>query len=323
MAGPDRYVAVGGTQAWTSTDGLSWRRVGLPLSAEEQAAFDEDHFVEADTVAYDWLGYLVGGTRSWGEAESAVIWTSADGLDWHRVPDFSDSADSWISGFGRLGDRLFAVGIASRAENGRLAVWTSTNGDSWEPVAGLQAILLDYPFEDHGVTTFGGQLVVWNGSWLLISRDGREWERQLLRAASDPPMAGLVSDILADGDRLVAVGARGCTSQELRAHGTGMCGYGAVWTSTDGRSWRSAVINEQKTALDGWDLTQVVRGHESFVTIGIGPPTLVDEEWVPRSWESTDGRAWKRSTTAPSRCAALAAGPAGVLCLGEEAWILR
>lgn len=320
VAGPDRYVAVGDlvegsyATAWTSTDGLAWDRVEMPPSTREMAGASR---AGADVVARDPSGYLAGGS-AYDEVKdrmSPATWTSTDGLTWRRGPEIAGSADSLISGFARLGDRLFAVGVAnvSELDGGRFAVWMSGDGQAWTRVDGIEDIPSDYWCRPR-VTAFHGQLVAWGCDDVLTSQDGRSWVRRQLRAGTGQDRSiGRANDVIADGARLVAVGHRGCTPREARGWGSGSCTYPAAWTSADGKTWLLATLRNMSRTEDL---------DKSVESVARGGSTLVAVSGDGDAWESADGLTWERSTTSPSDCSALAAGPSGIVCLGSRAWIL-
>ena len=136
VAGPHGLVAVGSAcrtaskqctaAAWTSRDGLSWKRVSdLPavLGVAEAVAV-------ADTSAGS--TFVAVGRRSCAEtvlAElpdcTALVLTSPDALTWSRR-SFSQGGDlrtiTWI------GDRFLAT-----APDGPVSVWASRQGVEWAP----------------------------------------------------------------------------------------------------------------------------------------------------------------------------------------------
>lgn len=316
-AGPDGYVAVGttvlsrssdgtavgGTAAWSSVDGVTWIQADLP---PVMGGFG--------LVVYDRLGYLASGLEPIGNQYLTMIWLSRDGHTWRRAPDLSSFTNSLVYGIARFGSHLFAVGVADLDQRSRLAVWTSDDGLAWEPVDGIRRI------DSQGigdVVTFRGLLVATNGGQVLTSRDGRTWAPRTLPSA-DRRFPGWAEDLLVDGDRLIAVGARGCPDP-----GSGGCWIAAAWTSIDGTTWRPALLDAEEDSLRYWALSSVVRSGDRLIAIG-PEGTYFDVGGV---WESADGRLWARSATLPTDgpygCSTLAAAGPWTWCLGDTAWILR
>jgi hypothetical protein len=122
----DRDAAV-----WTSDDGLTWERVDSPAFGE-----DGDQWINAVTTGGPGL-VAVGGEDSAGDGDiDAAVWTSSDGHEWTRVDDggvFGSQGLQEMFGVaaGDLG--LFAVG-SDAGGDWDAAVWTSSNGTTWEQV---------------------------------------------------------------------------------------------------------------------------------------------------------------------------------------------
>lgn len=169
----------GAAAVWTSLDGTSWQRVP---HAEE--ALGGDGLQAMYSVTAGGPG-LVGVGVDMGLGASAV-WTSSDGLAWERV----DHDESVFGGAGYQamvsvaagGPGLVAVGSDESA--GAAAVWTSTDGRSWQRVphddrvfgrgsdVRMQSVAAGGPgLVAVGVNHGGNAAAVWTSS------DGLDWNR--------------------------------------------------------------------------------------------------------------------------------------------------
>ena len=264
------YVAVGWTgkeslrpgAAWISTDGRSWRRVPFP-SARNAALRG---------VIHDRLGFVAWGDDSPPESRAA-IWTSPDGLTWQRAADIPSFALVEIAGIARLGAQLVAVGGSS--EDPSLRAWTSDDGRTWRPVSGTDSMKV----VAGGPAATGRVLVASAGDGTVVrSTDGRHWT-----VVTSSALRGWMEDITASGGRFVGVGA----SPALGEAGSPPSPARA-WTSTDGRTWRQAVL---RPAASGWLHLVAAHGRE-YVALGEGfGPTF--------AYRSSDGRTWTKLSSAP------------------------
>ena len=193
---PSRFVAVGGEYggasrqhgaAWTSTDGISWRRATLT---------DPGDWMRDVVVGGPGL-VAVGTGVGVGELPRAAIWTSPDGTLWTRVPDgplFENAmASAVVTGPGGL----IAVGSVIDPTSGALrpTVWTSRDGLAWRA-----AQVSGDPLPSGPPQAFEGSLMTdvirLAGGWLAVgssldirtdgalinaamwtSRDGATWTR--------------------------------------------------------------------------------------------------------------------------------------------------
>ena len=163
--GPGEWVAVGPQAIWTSQNGLSWTLAATHGISPQ---------LPGDTV---WVitrtasGFLAAGTAAAGRgATQAVIWTSADGVTWHRMT----AAQLGLSAAGetvrnisyatsRGNDTLISGTVAAGAMSYD-AAWLSTDGGSaWTRVA--------VPI-DHGASAQISGLA-FDGSGLIAVRPGR------------------------------------------------------------------------------------------------------------------------------------------------------
>jgi hypothetical protein len=127
--GPGGWLAIGSQAIWTSPNGLTWT-LAATHGIEPQLPGDQVWVV---TRTAD--GYLAAGeAAAGGGTTQAVIWTSPDGLTWHRttgltVPGARALNISYATWHGA--DTV----IAGALSNGESGAWLSTDGGtSWTPV---------------------------------------------------------------------------------------------------------------------------------------------------------------------------------------------
>ena len=178
------------------------------------------------------------------------------------------------------------------------------------PEVGLAWSLVDDPdvasYPDmgsmHGVIAGGPGAIAWGERWgppgangglpslgpkIWTTADGRDWVPASVEAPSGAHAAypGTVRDIAVGGPGYVAVGS-------YYRVGTGMTA--AVWTSTDGRTWR---LNPDQPAFERSLIDQVIPWKGGLVGVGC-------VRWSPmdcgssRTWTSVDGSSWAAMTPA-------------------------
>lgn len=221
------------------------------------------------------------GYGHYGGGGGAMIWTSADGLDWSRIenPSFRDRAvdDIIESPFG-----TFAVGheapIDSDNTSGFLLWRVQADGSFGEPRAidlGESQRLVS------GAIWTGREFVAWvwprwdvGETTVMRSRDGQAWTA---RSTITKPARHFVSEILVMGDRLIAVG------YSNRAYPL----VPRAWVSDDGaRSWTLGSV-EGTDAL----LIDVALEEGGLIARGLAPSL----DGAAASWRSTDGTSWTRA----------------------------
>ncbi len=190
---PSGLVAVGQTASgraavWTSASGARWQRESLG------ALFTDAHLYSVRAAG---PGFVIGGgtgsqqvSVTGGPASTvpvtAATWWSADGRSWTKgTVERSAAGGAYVSGIFVGEDGLVAVGSASGGKEG--TAWTSTDGQTWTPIAAAVggpgspppggSVLPSYTIADDGVhliaTSYGDRdAVVW---W--SSTDGRNWQR--------------------------------------------------------------------------------------------------------------------------------------------------
>jgi hypothetical protein len=221
------------------------------------------------------------GYGHYGQSGGAMVWTSADGRDWSRIeqPSFQSRAvdDIIESPFG-----TFAIGheapIDSDNTSGFLLWPVRADGSFGEPRAidlGAGQKLVS------GAIWTGGEFVAW--AWprwamgettVLHSPDGQAWT---VRSTITRPAENYVAEILASGDRLIAVGYSG-RAYPLRPR---------AWVSDDsGRSWTVASVEGRDARI----ADVAVEDGGSLVARGVAPSLDGNDA----SWSSIDGSAWTR-----------------------------
>ena len=279
---------------WVSENGLEWERV-----PHDEAVFggagDE---IMLDVVAGGPGLVAVGMTDEWltgGDLgpglTDGVIWTSADGLTWERVPDpdgvFSGPGDQRIEAVIAGGPGLIAVGFSGGPDGFtgvEATVWVSADGLVWEMAEitdsairegttmhdvvaggpGFVAVGVDYTVFEYPDTRDAMAGAVW------VSADGRTWERV---SPYDPSFGGQPEShpdayTVLGGDLFMY-------SVALYDGGLVAGGHGAdraIWISPNGHEWTRIPDDDP-----GWDardgLQQPIR---AFVVDGdrldhIGP----------------------------------------------------
>jgi hypothetical protein len=145
-AGSAGYIATGYTRdtvstpaVWTSMDGLSWRQVNVRAKAF-------GGLVVNNATAFAG-GYVLAGAARTGEFcgglpfIASALWWSPDGLTWSRdkVPGTTNATDATMRVL-RISDHaLFATEWGGDPSS---PSWTSTDGRTWKPAAGLSGWLV-------------------------------------------------------------------------------------------------------------------------------------------------------------------------------------
>jgi hypothetical protein len=228
-----RFLAFGqpesavGTLAWTSSDGLTWKSYapkGFPVRAPEIPI--------AVTPTRRGLLLLVGDT----ESNVHSLW-SARGDRWESLGPVpaADASNVFLSDAvpAPSGGGFVAVGQQSRDAT----AWTSPDGSQWNQVAvsndadGFESI--------HDVVAAGPGLVavgVANGpvgteiAYAWTSADGAQWE----------PASGALPEFVGESRAGLAMDAATLNGESVLAAGHDG-GAVALWTSSDGSSWKRVV----------------------------------------------------------------------------------
>lgn len=291
----DRLIAGGreGSDAalWTSTDsGATWSRSAASLAPGVILDIGRLHstYVAAGAV----------GSPTDLLAQDAGVWTSPNGRKWTPVldDDLGGIGGQQIRAIHTAGGRLIAVGFEYGTDGSYDgAIWTSQDGSEWSRVdptmleeTGQQLIrgivggTRGLPFVAVGCQDalercdLAGQesdAAVW------ASDDGERWtEVDLEREGLVGPGVQTMYGVSRQGDVFIAFGAHTGKAGDLD---------GAVWTSTDGRSW---VLQRQPSyrvsALGGPDdqtiraMTPFHGGGLSFVAVGVTDDGIDEDDIV-------------------------------------------
>jgi hypothetical protein len=247
-----------------------WQRV------QDGPTLGGDDFQEMISVTVGGLGLVAVGR----DGSSAAVWTSTDGTSWQRVPHDEQvlgGGGQQIMGSVAVEETGRLVGVGGDWGRGSAAVWTSTDGTSWQRVPHDEQNLSDALMSS---VTVGGPGLVAVGSDLRqgsaavwTTADGTSWQR----VHDDAELRdSAMNSVSAGGPGLVAVGLAG--------------GSAAAWTSTDGTSWQRIAHDEQTFGGDGQQaMNSVTDGGPGLVAVGrdVGRGSAA-------VWTSTDGISWQR-----------------------------
>lgn len=211
---------------WVSSDGVSWSRV-----PHDDATLGGS----GEQVMYGVASTTNGLVAVGSDGDRAAVWASSDGATWARVmdPTLAGRGTLFMSAVTTGGPGLVAAGVGWEHDRPSAAVWTSTDGRTWNRVThdeatfggggwpSMQALAAN----ESGVVVVGmdlsddpyGDAAVWT------SPDGISWSRvDPDRLAEDGFQS--MNGVLIWSDGLVAVGAAGVPplGQEMDA---------AVWVA--------------------------------------------------------------------------------------------
>ena len=301
-----RLVGVGtdvpNAAVWVSGDGVFWVQV-----PRDQAAFRPSHGVVGrmqDVATWEGGLVVVGFERRYSPSGlDPVFWTSSDGVAWSRVPksriDMSPGTMNLVSGVASMGGRLVAVGTAgpwdTTGNRGGfdVAVWTSTDGQSWERV----------PVGQEGFDGPGSQgmsaVIAWNGSFVAVGGDGLDaavwtsfdgviWRQNRDIQRDRQARISTMSDVAAWDGGLVAVG--GVWSEDSWSNIGDV--DAAVWTSTDGITWRRIAQQDDSVfgGVSDQAMTAVAASKSAIVVVG----SEGGGSSYAAVWASVDGMNWER-----------------------------
>jgi Tol biopolymer transport system component len=159
--GPDTLVAVGRRacertkseeigrcwgQPWISTDGVTWEAVEARTSGLDLGRFSavtSGPEVGVEGVAYGSGGYVAYGWARPDGRLTAMLWRSADGRTWERVPTpggFDTEGlmlpGPWLMAIAGSEDGYLLGGTIYGKPAPRAAIWSSLDGLSWSLAAG-------------------------------------------------------------------------------------------------------------------------------------------------------------------------------------------
>jgi len=232
--GPGGWVAVGQQAIWTSQNGLSWTLAATHGISPQLPG--DSVWVMTRTAS----GFLAAGTAIAGRGSTqAVIWTSADGVTWHRmtaaqlglpaggetVRNISYAAsrgnDTVISGTVAVGTALYG------------AAWLSTDGGSaWTRVTipvdyGARAEISGLAFDGSGLIAVrpGTSASGADDGIAYFSPNGRTWQY----AATIDPAGGWTPSVVKGTDDGFVVTGQTAGGQIVAYTSTGT---GAYWRPT-------------------------------------------------------------------------------------------
>jgi hypothetical protein len=228
----------------------------------------------------------------------AGIWLSADGTSWELTvtgTELGGQATSIAEG----PNGLVAVGgtCPDTPDGGmgpcEAAVWTSADARSWSSVPVSRDVFgcPDEPecdFQLAGITEGGPGLVAWGsgfgGHWIWTSIDGTDWQQADMDGAGT-----MIDDIVALGDRLIAVGDTYTDIYNEAGEWVNFTEDLAVFTSADGFSW-SQVPDPLFQTGSALRIATWARG----ITVN---GTTCDENWncTRQIWNSPSGLDWTRT----------------------------
>lgn len=291
----DRWVALDGLQAWTSTDGAAWEAAQV-----DDTPPDADGQLNLGPVAV--LGdsaYAVGVWYGPLDVVHPVVWHSDDGTAWTQVPP-STRWGYLANDVASDGARLAVAGTYFGYGDGR--VWTSSDAATWtEHVSdGGPATLHAIHGDADGFVAVGFRLDAQEARLPAIwySPDGDGWTDAAVPAADGP--FTLLDVARMPGGRYVALGIRGTETET---------GVMVTWFADDPLTWDA-----------GAELTGgLVPGH--LLVTGDGMLAITGALDGPEVRFSTDGVNWSDDPSFPlpdvvTRVSAVAGDGATVMLLG-------
>jgi hypothetical protein len=210
-----------------------------------------------------------------------VVVVSDDGINWR--PSAGPPADVVVETYVLTDGSLWLfghVGVGDLMERG---IWTTTDGDAWEPRAGLKGLdfvggMIDVVRTKRTWLAQAFESVGENApAFLLASNDGRVWERVPFPVVGGRQVRTLRGPFAANDDifvtKLVSADER---LQEQTA-------VSAV--SPDGRSWTAGPAMDYQFA----NTHHLASGPSGFVAVGLW--NFDGEPWQG-AWYSLDGVGW-------------------------------
>jgi hypothetical protein len=308
--------------------GLASTPAGYAIVGDEAVPGDRSRFlVSGSADGETWLrlqadpirpafSSIAGGPLGWIAASDepgipdrrTVLWFSADGTGWERLPDQAGLATARIASSegnplsaGRGG--FAAVGERTDAGTSVSAVWTSRDGRTWTEATALQdtnvgrVLVLPAGF----LALFG--CCVGSGS-VQFSTGGSAWRE----VSGDPG-----SPFVMSGGGEVVTALLGSTLITLRSGPRGVVeSYsGDVAGLADGGpiAWQHDASAD--AAFTGAGVSAIAAGAGTVVVLGFDRATL-----DPISWTSQDGRTWVRTALDATT---FGGGVPGLAAAGESA----
>jgi hypothetical protein len=222
----DRWVALDGLEAWTSSDGAAWERATVDDTPQEA----DGQIVLGQVAALGDAYYSVGNWFGRGDAVHPVVWSSPDGTDWTQV---APSAP-----WGHLANDVASDGTQLAVAGGLFGsggVWISADATTWteHTSEGGPATMNAIHGDGEGFVAVGLRADTQGTSFPAIwhSADGESWTD-----AAVPPTD--VSITLLDvtrlpGGRYLAIGIRGTDID---------AGEFVAWYADDPSTWTDAGV---------------------------------------------------------------------------------
>lgn len=227
-----------------------------------------------------WNMPVVGfGDKLWAVQESKHVWSSADGIDWHRFESNAGWGERYLAAVAFFDGRLWVLGGRNgpvRNADFRNDVWYSTNGTDWtlatanagwSPRAGHTALV----FHNKLWVIGGGGRRGANDVW--FTSDGVVWTQATPSIPWSPLFSG---GIFVFAGRIWVIGFHNGDD---------------VWSSADGATWTMA------TAHAGWgsDFYKTAQVFDGWIWVTGG----ADDKGDFRNdvWASRDGVHWEQVTT--------------------------
>lgn len=299
--GPASVVAVGYGGSTPGRMPLAWVYAGGRWSRDRPIA-QGARFESLEAVAAGESRIVAGGAvgETSTPTQAATWWREASGSEWTRacLPDGGCASSTELRGHSTVRGLLalpqrhgfVAVGAQATQKTGgtpRAAVWTSTDGASWEPAWQERT-----SSRMNAVTRIGAALVavgiqslkpaIWRST-----DEGATWQRVPSQDLAEP---GELRGVAALGQTVVAGGSAPGSSQR--------CGEneGTVFRSTDGGLHWS---REGRSSFDvtGQLVADVAVFADRFVAVGYDHDK--DCAQVAAVWSSRDGASWTRDSSAP------------------------
>lgn len=261
--------------------------IGEPADGSDEAQWTWIRVPDQGVISGDFRSpALITAATAGGPGFVAVgntVLTSEDGITWQGLLDEGPFDDAGLlSDVGAGGPGFVALGTAYQDDSDVPAVWTSSDGTSWERVPHRDAVfggserlfLRTLGRVGSSFVAFGVEGDVASGdfgvaSW--FSPDGVSWSRVALDA--DFFGQDVVLSVVPGGPGVVAFGT-------------------ALWTSSDGRSWDRFEYGEVLGGLES-HLNDVVATDSGLVAVGADGSGGDRDAAI---WTSFDGRTWTRVT---------------------------
>lgn len=305
------YVALAGTEARFSADGLSWEATSLsrpvPNCPDWGAPGDEDvPDAEARAIATNGGELVIVGEEAPHDAAACanvaasvrpLAWHSPDGRTWQRSAPFEEG------GTNARATAVWAVpggwqAAVQGAVTSTISIWESTDGLAWHPLGEPVAVgdvNVSAGAGPDGTVVMSRWVDTTSGPRLLTSPDGLTWE-PIAKAGGCEEAPGTT--------QVVGPGTRGLDAWVL-LDDMRLC------TSRDLESWSATTLTEAP-----WIVAQTRFGAILLADACFGAGNTCEPD--PRAYLSTDGLTWTPMAHPPVYWGrSLADGPAGVLMVGQ------